>query len=238
MGTLFSLSYPQTNDPHPQVVMTAAHPIRLQFERQLKRLQADVLRMGALVETTCSLTYEVLFQRNLETNQQIIQQEVATDRLYRQIEQECIAIMMCQAPVGNDMRLISAIFQLIRDLERIGDYAQEISQLATQLSAYPTPPCVSRLRGMFERVQMMLAMSLGAVANLDATTGRDLRELDQVINSDYASLYQSLAHQAQIPGSLEPNLLLVLIIRHLERMADHAANIGQRIAFVTTGERN
>ncbi len=217
--------------------MYAAHPIRLQFDRQIKRLQADVLRMGALVESSCSYAFEAVFQRNLEAPQEIRRQEVETDRLYRQIEQSCIAVMTMQSPVANDMRLISGIFQLIRDLERIGDYALEISQLAGKLFPYPNPPCLIQVRGMFERVQLMVALSLKAVTDLDVTTGRELRTLDQVVNSDYAAIFQALTQRTEPPGPIEPNLILVLMIRHLERMGDHAANIGQRIAFIETGER-
>lgn len=218
--------------------MTNSRPLRLQFERQVKRLQADVLRMGALVETSCSLASQAIFEQNLSAPATIMAQEVETDRLYRHIEADCIGIMILQAPVANDMRLLSALLQLVRDLERIGDYAQEISQLATRLFVHQAPPCLPRLRGMFERVQMMVALSLLAITNLDATVGNDLRELDQVVNSDYESLYQTLAQGLEIPANVEPNLVLVLIIRNLERMADHAANIGQRIAFITRGERN
>ncbi|MDS3860416.1 phosphate signaling complex protein PhoU [Thermosynechococcaceae cyanobacterium BACA0444] len=218
--------------------MTNSRPLRLQFERQVKRVQADVLRMGALVETSCSLAFQAIFEQNLTAATAIIAQEIETDRLYHHIEANCIGIITLQAPVANDMRLLSAMLQLVRDLERIGDYAQEIGQLATKLFTHPPAPCLSRLRGMFERVQMMLSLSLLAITNLDATVGNDLRELDQVVNSDYESLYQTLAQGLEIPATVEPNLVLVLIIRNLERMADHAANIGQRIAFITQGERN
>ncbi|AFY62697.1 phosphate signaling complex protein PhoU [Synechococcus sp. PCC 6312] len=218
--------------------MTNSRPLRLQFERQVKRVQADVLRMGALVETSCSLAFQAIFEQNLTAATAIIAQEIETDRLYHHIEANCIGIITLQAPVANDMRLLSAMLQLVRDLERIGDYAQEIGQLATKLFTHSPPPCLPRLRGMFERVQMMLSLSLLAITNLDATVGNDLRELDQVVNSDYESLYQTLAQGLEIPGTVEPNLVLVLIIRNLERMADHAANIGQRIAFITRGERN
>lgn len=215
--------------------MTHSRPLRLEFERQVKHLQADVLRMGALVETSCSLAFQAIFEQNLTAPAAIVSQEIETDRLYHQIEADCIGIMTLQAPVANDMKLLSALLQLVRDLERIGDYALEISQLATKLFRYNAPPCLPRLRGMFERVQMMVSLSLLAITNLDATAGYDLRELDRVVNSDYQSLYQTLSQELEIPETIEPNLVLVLIIRNLERMADHAANISQRITYITQG---
>lgn len=217
--------------------MTTAQPLRIQFERQLKRVQADVLRMGALVETSCSLAFQAIFEQNLTATTAILAQELETDRLYHHIETDCIGIMTLQAPVANDMRLLSAMLQLVRDVERIGDYAQEIGQLATKLFPHDPPPCLPRLRGMFERVQMMVSLSLVAITNLDPVIGDELKDLDRVVNSDYQSLYETLSQHLEIPDSIEPNLVLVLIIRNLERMADHAANIGQRIAFISTGER-
>jgi phosphate transport system protein len=191
--------------------------------------------MGALVETSCSLAYQAVFERNLTAPASITTQEAETDRLYHQIETDCIGIMTLQAPVANDMRLLSALLQLVRDLERIGDYALEIGQLATKLFSYNPPPCLPRLRGMFDRVQMMVALCLAAITDLDDGIGDELRQLDQVVNSDYDSLYQTLAQGLEISGSVESNLVLVLMIRNLERMADHAVNVGRRIAAITTG---
>ncbi|MDA0209485.1 MAG: phosphate signaling complex protein PhoU [Cyanobacteria bacterium FC1] len=213
--------------------MTRAH-----FERQLRSLQRDVLRMGALVEKSFWLARQALFERDLEAAKQIALQDKQIDQFYRQIELDCVSTMALQAPVTQDLRLISALMQLIRDLERIGDYAKDLGEIAHRLFAYPPHPCMGQVQQMSDRCQAMLAMSLVALSDLDAETGLEVKVKDDAVDEDYETLYNLLANQSNIQGVVEPILLLVLVIRHLERMADHATNIGQRVAYIVTGQRH
>ena len=103
------------------------HPERTYFERSLKRLEQDILRMGALVEESFRLSHQALFERNLEIAQKIPELDKQIDLYYRQIEQECATFLTLQAPVAQDLRLLSAFMQLVRDLERIGDITPKIS---------------------------------------------------------------------------------------------------------------
>jgi phosphate transport system protein len=91
---------------------------------------------------------------------------------------------------------------------------------------------------MSNRCRAMLAMSLGALSNFDAELAAQVKQRDDAVDDDYKTLYALLAQEksyAQV--NLEPMLLMVLVIHHLERMADHATNIGQRIAYIVTGKR-
>ncbi|MBD1998697.1 phosphate signaling complex protein PhoU [Oculatella sp. FACHB-28] len=217
--------------------MNASQPTRIQFERQLRRLQRDVLRMGALVENSCWLARKALFERDLDAAKQIAQQDKQIDQFYRQIELDCVNLMALQAPVTQDLRLLSALMQLVRDLERIGDYADDLGEIAMKLFPYPVHPCMDRVQVMSDRCRAMLAMSLAALSNLDAESGLDIKVKDDDVDSDYEELYTLLANQTNIQGAIEPIVLLVLVIRHLERMADHATNIGKRVAYIVTGQR-
>lgn len=193
--------------------------------------------MGALVENSCRMARQALFERDLEAAAQIAKQDKQIDQLYRQIEQDCVSTMALQAPVTQDLRLLSAIMQLVRDLERIGDYAEDLGEIAIKLFPYPVPYHMDRIQVMFDRCRAMLAMSLAALSDLDAESGLGVKAKDDAVDSDYESLYNLLAHQRDIPGIVEPVVLMVLTIRHLERMADHATNIGQRVAYIVTGQR-
>lgn len=212
-------------------------PIRIHFERQIKRIQRDVLRMGALVEKSCCLAREALFDRNLEAAEQIAKQDKQIDQLYKQIESDCVNLIALQSPVAQDLRLLSALMQLVRDLERIGDYAKNLGDVAVRLVPYPVSPYMAQIRIMFDRVRAMLALSLEALADLNAESGLDVRQRDDAVDSDYETLYNLLAQQHDVPGIIEPIVLQVLVIRHLERMADHATNIGKRVAYIVTGKR-
>lgn len=217
--------------------MESPKPTRIEFERQLRRVQRDVLRMGALVEHSCWLARKALFERDLEAARQISRQDKQIDKLYRQIELDCINLIALQAPVTQDLRLLSAIVQLIRDLERIGDYAEDLGEVAIKLFPYPVQPCMDRVQIMFDRCRAMLAMGLASLSDLDAESGLDIKMKDDAVDSDYETLYNLLARQTNVQGSIEPFVLLVLVIRYLERMADHATNIGKRVAYIVTGQR-
>jgi phosphate transport system protein len=212
-------------------------PIRFRFDRQVQRVQEDVLRMGALVENSFWLAHQSLFERNLAAAEAIAKQDKQIDKLYRQIEQDCIALIALQSPVARDLRLLSTLMQLVRDLERIGDYAQDIGHLAIKLVQYPVPACMDHIQAMSLRCQEMVSMSLVALTDLDADAGIQLKDIDDAVDRDYETLYEALAHDPKPAGSIEPILLLVLVIRHLERMADHATNIGLRVGYIVTGER-
>lgn len=212
-------------------------PTRSQFNRRIRRVQRDVLLMGALVENSCLLACKALFERDLSASQQIKAQDKQIDRFYKQIELDCIGLLALQAPVSRDLRLLSALMQLVRDLERIGDYADDLGEIAVKLFPYPPHDCLADIQIMADRCRAMLAMSLAALSNLDAKSGLEMKLRDDAVDAEYENLYNILAQQRDVPGVIEPTVLLVLVIRHLERMADHATNIGKRVAYIVTGQR-
>jgi len=211
---------------------------RPHFERRIKRLERDILRMGALVEHSFRLSHQALFARNLAAAEEIPLLDKKIDQFYRQIELECATMLTLQSPVAQDLRQLSAFMQLVRDLERIGDYAKDLAEIAIKLFPYPPHACVPQIQVMFHHAQAMLAASLVALADLDAEAGREVKRLDDAVDTAYKTLYQTLATQRDVKGVVEPILLLALVIRHLERMADHATNIGQRVAYIVTGQRS
>lgn len=218
--------------------MSSSRPTtRAHFERQLKGVQQDVLRMGALVENSFWLARQALFERNLDVPDRIAVQDKQIDQFYRQIEQDCVRLIALEAPVARDLRQLTALMQLVRDLERIGDYAEDLGEIAVRLFPYPRLSCMEQVQVMCDRCRAMLAMSLAALSDLDAESGLAVKDKDDAVDLDYETLYNELALQRDVAGVIEPIVLLILIIRHLERMADHATNIGKRVAYIVTGER-
>ena len=209
-----------------------------QLERSLRRVQQEVLRMGTLVEQSFRLSHLALFEQDADAVQKITKIEKSIDIYYRQIESDCATLMTLQAPVAQDLRLLSALMQLVRDLERIGDYAEDLSEMAVKLMQYPPHEALGGIAQMSEHAQLMLATSLVALADLDPSAGARVKELDDIVDDDYDRLYNVIAFQRDVPGVIEPILLLGLTIRHLERMADHATNISQRVTYIVTGKRN
>lgn len=218
--------------------MDTTQPVRGNFERQLLRVQRDLLRMGALVENSCVLAREALCDRNLDSAQRLHRHDKQIDQFYRQIEVDCMHLFTLQAqPEAEDLRRIGAFMQLVRDLERIGDYAEDLGEVAIKLFPYPVHPLMGRVQTMLDRCRSMVAMCLLALSDLDAESGMEIKQKDDAIDTDYDELYALLAHQTNLMGSVEPTVLLVLAIRYMERIADHATNIGKRVVYIVTGER-
>ncbi len=210
----------------------------LPIERSIRRLERDLLRMGALVEQSFRLSHQALFNGNLMAAEQIARLDTKIDRFYRQIESDCTEIIIRQRPTEKDLRCLSAFMQLVRDLERIGDYAQDLGEIAIKLFPYPQHSSLAEVAVMSQHAQAMLATCLVALADLDETSGQRMKQLDDAVDNAYEHLYRTFAHQENFTGVIEPIMLLTLAIRCLERMADHATNIAQRVTYIVTGQRN
>jgi phosphate transport system protein len=208
------------------------------FERQIRRLEQDALRMGALVEHSSWLAHTALFDRSLDSAILIDAQDKHIDQFYRQIEIDCFDLIASQSPVSQDLRLLTALIHLVRDLERIGDYAENLGEIAIKLFPYSVPTCMGKLEVMSNRCRAMVSLSLSALSNLDADLGLQIKQKDDAVDSDYTELYNLIASQKNSEVNQEPTMLLVLAIHHLERMADHATNVGQRVAYIITGKRH
>lgn len=218
-------------------LVSSNDPARPPFSQQLRGIQRDVLRMGALVENSCLLAKHALCDRDLEAAQHLKAHDKQVDKFYRQIEVDCIELLVHPPDGMQDLRHISAFMQLIRDLERIGDYSADIGEVAIKLFPYPAHPCLEQIRVMIDRCRSMVALSLLAVSDLNADVGLDIKDKDDAVDEDYDRLYDCLVHISAANTDVEVTVLLVLVIRYLERVADHATNIGRRIAYVVTGER-
>ena len=206
------------------------------LDRKITRVQRDVLKMGALVENSCLLAKEALCDRNLESAQKIKPQDKQIDQLYRQIEVDCTHLLNLEAPVTQDLRLVSALMQIVRDLERIGDYAKTLGSTAIKLFPYPAHDCMAEVEVMIDRCRSMVALCLRSLSELDPEAGRSIKRKDDLVDDDYDRIYERLISE-RCEGTVEPVVLLVIAIRALERIADHATNVGKRVNFVITGER-
>ena len=194
--------------------------------------------MGALVESSCLLAREALCDRNIDAARNLKKHDKQVDHLYRQIEVDCINLITLESPVTKDLRLVSALMQMIRDLERIGDYAKDIGEVSLKLFPYPPHELMEQIQVMLDRCRSMVALSLLSLSELDAEAGGEIKKKDDVVDDDYERLFDLLVQAPPVSGNVEPTVLLVLVIRYLERIADHATNIGRRVVFVVTGERH
>ena len=189
------------------------------------------------MEESFRLSHQCLFTGNLEVAKEFSVRDKRIDKYYRKIEEDCATIINLQAPVAKELRILSAFMQLVRDLERIGDYAQNLTETAVKLFPYPPHPAMKEIEEMSNCAQRMLLHSLQALGELDGEAGQIVHRLDDEVDAAHDRIYQTLAAERDIQGIVEPILLLALMNRDLERMADHATNIAQRVSYIVNGYR-
>jgi phosphate transport system protein len=208
------------------------------FQKKIRALEQDILRMGSLVEKSCRLSHEAMFGRNLAALKEIDAIDREVDIFYRRIDVESAQLMAIASPAAKDLRILNAFIQMVRDLERVGDYAEDLGDLAVKMFPYPVHECMPELEKMSTIARTMLAKSLVAVAELDGNACNSLENLDDQVDASYEFIYERLAAQHNYHGSLEPVMLLTLSIRCLERMADHANNVARRVNYIITGQHH
>ena len=128
--------------------------------------------------------------------------------------------------------------QMVRDLERIGDYTKTIGNSAIKLFPHPVHECMTDIETMLDRCRSMVALCLRSLSELNPDAGLELKRKDDIVDNDYDQIYQQLISIPPTGESVEPIILMVLVIRALERIADHATNVGKRVTYVVTGVRS
>jgi len=198
---------------------------------RLSHLKQKLLRLGSMVEESAVLARAVLAVPDLEAAPQIRRGDDKIDRLYRELEEDCAQLLTERALPRHQVHAVLSYGHCVRDLERFGDYCKELAELGEQL--LPAQPVAMRepILSMFDRCRSLLALALDCVSEEDVSAGARLNTLDDLVDKDYENLLAQLMDPMQFPGeSIESLLLLVLVLRCIERMADHAVNVSRRVA--------
>ncbi|MFO7783647.1 MAG: phosphate signaling complex protein PhoU [Thermodesulfobacteriota bacterium] len=210
-------------------------PVHLQ--KELERLKKRILSLGAMVEERVRMAARALEQRDPVTAEQIIATDYEIDELEVEVEEECLKILALHQPVAVDLRFLTAVVKINKDLERIGDEAVNIADCVAVISR-KTPLDVSLGFGpMAEKAQSMFKKSLDALVNLDLDEAFRVLTLDDEVDQ----IYRSISHQVKdmirrTPDRVECLINLLMISRYLERIADHATNIAEEVVYMIEGE--
>jgi len=211
--------------------------IRQAFEEQLDELQKHVVRMGGLAAEAVEASIQALVQRDVELSAKVMEIENQIDAFNLDIETRCLQLLALQQPMARDLRTIAAVFRIITDIERIGDYSVDIARQARVLAAIPLFKPLIDIPRMAETVSRMLHNSLEAFVRRDLDLALAAVQEDETVDHAYHSLHDELVEYIQRDPSLTLQAIRLLMIGvYLERMADHVTNIGERIFYMETGE--
>jgi phosphate transport system protein len=211
--------------------------VRQTFHQELKALKKEVAVIGRLVEQSIEQAVQSLVQGDLELAARVIAGDDEIDSRALAAEERCMSIVATQSPVARDLRLIFSIMFITVHLERMGDLAHNMAQTATRLSDEESQPeLLALISEMGRQTQGIVHASLKAFADKDLELARALPKLDEPIDQLFKRFFKKLAQLSGVEGSFEAASNLVLTSRYLERIADHAVDIGERVSYLVTGK--
>jgi phosphate transport system protein len=211
--------------------------VRTAFQTELDQLEAGLQEAGALVLRALRGALNALAQRDVELADEVIAFDDDIDRLYLQIEEGIPSLLARQTPVATDLRLVLAILHVNLHLERIGDYCVTIAKLTKLVAdAEPDPALGQSLQEMGERAEEMIRVALDSFASRDLDGAESLVELDELIDRSNRRFVDRVVEIVGDPAMREWVLRMVLVSRTLERIGDHAVDIGEQTAYLLTAE--
>ena len=211
--------------------------MRTTFQTELDQLEAALQEEGSLVLRTLRGAMNALRRRDLELTDEVIAFDDDIDRLYLQIEEGIPSLLARQTPVATDLRLVLAILHINLHLERMADYCVTIAKL-TKLVAdvEPDPTLLQTLEEMGDRAEEMIRVALDSFANRDLAAAESLVDLDELIDRSNRRFVERVVEIVAEPGMREWVLRMVLVSRTIERIGDHAVDVGEQVAYLLTAE--
>ncbi len=207
------------------------------LRKELEKIKKKILSLGALVEERTRMAMEAVESRDADIAEKIINSDWEIDEMEVEIEEECLKILALYQPVAVDLRFLIATIKINNDLERIGDEAVNIAERLLVISKRPPLEFVFDYNPMSKRVQTMLKMSLDALVNLDADTAFKVIFMDDEVDDIQIQAYQRIKEAMKAnPDRVSYLVNLLLISRHLERLADHSTNIAEEVIHLIEGE--
>lgn len=216
--------------------MEESEKMRISFEQELENLNESLTEMGTRVEKIIENTFEAFRNNDRDALEKIIGGDGDVDRMEKDIESKCLSLMLRQQPVARDLRHISMALKVVTDLERIGDHAVDIAELAMRLDQKDAESMIGYLPEMVENVKSMLRESITAFVNKDRELARSMEERDDIIDGLFNRVKQEAVKLLK-DGSAESDKVvdLLMVAKYLERIGDHAVNVCEWTEFFDTG---
>ena len=211
--------------------------VRVTFQEELDQLEASLQEEGALVLRVLRGALNALAQRDVELADEVIAFDDDVDRRYVEIEEAIQSLLARQTPVATDLRLVLAMLHMNLHLERMADYCVTIAKLTKLVADVEGDPMlVQSLEEMGERAEEMIRVALDSFANRDLDGAKSLVDLDELIDRSNRRFVERVVEIVAEPGLREWVLRMVIVSRAIERIGDHAVDIGEQTAFLLTAE--
>lgn len=207
------------------------------FEQELQELDVLLIKMSSMVEETLNDSIKALKQQNVELAQKVIDNDDAIDDMEIEIEDKCLKLIALQSPLAKDLRMIATALKIITDLERIADYAVDISKITIRLSGEKYIKELIDIPRMTEIISDMLRASIDSYVNQDVNKAREAAQMDDEVDGIHKQIFRELLLiMMEDPKKINQATYFLFVSRYLERIGDHITNICERVIYSVTGE--
>ena len=212
--------------------------IRKQYDTDLESLKESLTEMGRSSADAVENVLEALCVADADAAATIVKGDARINNMERDIEHRCMTLLLRQQPVAGDLRRISTAMKVVTDIERIGDHAADIAEIIPHLVTVRKEgdPAVSQAIAMGKKAHQMILDALAALMAEDELAARKVIAADDAVDYDFNAIKHQLAQEiAEEPGKVDAALDLLMVIKYLERIGDHAVNVAEWVHFARTG---
>ncbi|PWU68512.1 phosphate signaling complex protein PhoU [Gracilibacillus dipsosauri] len=210
---------------------------RENFEDKLKQVESLIVRFAKMTQTQLTDAVEVLYQSDVDRALAVIEKDKELDKLDFEINETAILLIARQQPVATDLRRLVVALRISSDLERMADNAKNIAKSTIHLGKDHGIKIHDSVKEMKEIAIKMIDISIIAYENEDITLARKLSEMDDVIDNMYSTMLRELLEEtATNPQKIQHIMQMAFSGRYVERIGDHATNIGEDVMYLVKGE--
>lgn len=212
-------------------------PTRLVYQEELAKLNFDVIKMGSLLEESIDMVISALKKLDISMAKEIIAGDDRIDQLEHDIEQYCINMVAKQQPVATDLRKVTSIMRIIADLERIADHCSDISEYIIRIAEEKEIPMPDHVIDMISAMKGMVADTIDSFINEDTKKAQAVIAADDVVDQYFEDIMDELCiAMKHNTDKIKQYAEYLMIVKYIERMADHSTNIAGWILFIVKGD--
>lgn len=207
------------------------------FEQELEKLDVHLLKMSSIVEETLNNAIKALKEQDVELAQKVIDNDDAIDEMEIAVEDECLKLIALQSPLAKDLRMIATALRIITDLERVADYAVDISKITIRLAHETYIKELIDIPRMTEIISTMLRESIDSYVKQDVDKAQKAAQMDDEVDGIHKQIFKELLLiMMEDHEKINQAAYFLFVSRYLERIGDHITNICERIIYSVTGE--
>lgn len=208
------------------------------FDNELIDLKENLIKMSNLVEEAINVAIKSLVEQDIDLAVRVIENDDKIDQMELDIEEQCLQMIALRHPIAKNLRMIGCGYKTVSDLERVADHAVNIAKASQYLSTKPMVKPLIDIPRMAKIAQNMLKDALDAYFNGDVELAKEVWVRDKTVDDlDKQIFRELLTFMMEDPRTISRAIHLIFVSNNIERIADHATNLAERVVYIVNGER-